>query len=850
MLLAKINKNSKDLCLIKNTATAARSTLHSANVIQLSFHQASINLLLKPCIKRKYMWPFICFAFLVSLHHGCAYIGRRCSNSNFLASHTSFRLHPYNKHEIPSKSCFLKSGGIIQRGKLHGVPGVSTEDAVSSSSRARTGDVPLAHFRNIGIMAHIDAGKTTTTERILFYTGVSHKIGEVHDGEAAMDWMEQERERGITITAAATTCFWHGHNKDRPKHRINIIDTPGHVDFTVEVERSLRVLDGAVAIFDAVAGVEPQSEAVWRQGDKFKVPRVAYINKMDRLGADFFECVNQIKEKLGGDAVPVQLPLGAETGFEGVIDLVRNVALVWANDSLGVSFNKKEVPKSMEEEVERWRNEMIGRAAEASEELISKYLDFGTLEPEDIIRGLRQQTIKASLVPVLCGSSLRNKGVQPLLDAVVDFLPSPLDRPPVPAQRCSTTTTTSSSSSVELAHSSEGPLAALAFKIASDAFLGSQTFVRVYSGTLRPGQELYNPRTRQTERVQRLVLIHSNARKDVAQLSAGEIGAVLGPKTFATGDTLSSKSFPVILESIDMPEPTLSMAVETKNKQEAERLISSLQKLAREDPSLKVSVDRETKQIILSGMGELHLEIIIDRLKREHHVSATTGPPQVSYRETFAGVASAKGRYVKQSGGKGQYGEVWLKVEPLPPGSGNKFIDAIKGGVVPGTFIPAVQEGVEEQLQRGIIAASPVVDVQVTLYDGTYHPVDSSELAFKIAGSMALKEAAKNAKPTLLEPLMLLQITTPQEYVGDVVADITSRRGVIQSMEDVGGKRPAKEITAHVPLAELSQYTTSLRSLTQGRATASVRLLKYVPAPPHVQEDVIRSRIGAATANK
>ncbi|KAL8449873.1 hypothetical protein Emed_002836 [Eimeria media] len=784
------------------------------------------------------LWLCICFVCAASVQLASAFI-ERCRDTTTLIPGSAFLLNPV----LRAKTHCLSHHNNVRVGRqasLHAAP------VKGSGSRAADEGVPLDRFRNIGIMAHIDAGKTTTTERILFYTGVSHKIGEVHDGEAAMDWMEQERERGITITAAATTCFWEGYRKDRERHRINIIDTPGHVDFTVEVERSLRVLDGAVAIFDAVAGVEPQSETVWRQGNKFNVPRIAYVNKMDRLGADFYRCVDQIKQRLGGDAVPVQLPLGVESGFEGVIDLIRNVALVWdgtsANDPLGLVISEQEVPESMKEEVERWRGELIGRAAEASEDLISKYLDTGTLEPDDIIRGLRHQTIKAKLVPVLCGSSLKNKGVQPLLNAVVDFLPSPLDRPPVIASTCC-----KDAEPLELPSSPEGPLAALAFKIASDGFLGAQTFVRVYSGTLRPGQEVYNPRTRQTERLQRLVLMHSNARKDVAALQAGEIGAVLGPKNFATGDTLSSKSKPVVLESIDVPEPTLSVAIETANKQEAERLLAALQKFSREDPSVRVSLDQETKQVILSGMGELHLEIVIDRLRREHNIKVTTGPPQVAYRETFAAKSSAKGRYVKQSGGRGQYGEVWLTVEPLPPGSGIKFVDMIRGGVVPGQFIPAVQEGVEEQLQKGIIAGYPVVDVQVTLYDGSHHPVDSSELAFKIAGSMAVKEAAKAARPILLEPLMLLQVMTPQEYVGDVVADITTRRGMMQSMQGgAGAQAGAREVIAHVPLAELSGYTTSLRSLTQGRATSSAQLLKYVAAPPHIQEALVKMRTGAA----
>lgn len=783
-----------------------------------------------------HLWLCICLAFISSFQCGSAYVR--------LLNPFNTRLSPWSCPERQSRAtgrCLHQPRGVHSGSPLS----LNATAAKGSEARDVGGIVTLERFRNIGIMAHIDAGKTTTTERFLFYTGVSHKIGEVHDGEAAMDWMEQERERGITITAAATTCFWEGYKKDRPRHRINIIDTPGHVDFTVEVERSLRVLDGAVAIFDAVAGVEPQSETVWRQGDKFGVPRVAYVNKMDRLGADFFRCVDQIKQKLGGDAVPVQLPLGAESGFEGVIDLIRNVALVWdgdsANDPLGLAISEEEVPEHMKGEVERWRSEMIGRAAEASEDLISKYIDSGTLGTDDIIHGLRHQTIQAKLVPVLCGSSLKNKGVQPLLDAVVDFLPSPLDRPSVLAQRPS-----SGAEPLELPPSSEGPVAALAFKISSDAFLGAQTFVRVYSGTLSPGQEVYNPRTRQTERLQRLVLIHSNARKDVGRLQSGEIGAVLGPKNFATGDTLTSKSNPVILESIDMPEPTLSVAIETTNKQEAERLLAALQKLSREDPSVRVSLNQETKQVILSGMGELHLEIVLDRLRREHNIKATTGPPQVAYRETFAAKSSAKGRYVKQSGGRGQYGEVWLTVEPLAPGSGNKFVDATRGGVVPGQFTPAVEEGVREQLDKGIIAGFPVVDVQVTLYDGSHHPVDSSELAFKIAGSMAVKEAAKGARPTLLEPLMLLQVITPQEYVGEVVANITTRRGVMQSMDGaIGGQTAATEVIAHVPLAELSGYTTCLRSLTQGRATSSAQLLKYVPVPPHVQENIVKSRTGA-----
>lgn len=782
------------------------------------------------------LWLGICFVSLTCFQSGFAFV-ERCNEAKLLLAGSPIFPKPRSDGR-----CLFRHG-VTKRPKQVLLGAMPTK----ASGPPRASDsVPLERFRNIGIMAHIDAGKTTTTERILFYTGVSHKMGEVHDGEAAMDWMEQERERGITITAAATTCFWDGSRKTHQRHRINIIDTPGHVDFTVEVERSLRVLDGAVAIFDAVAGVEPQSETVWRQGNKFGVPRIAYVNKMDRLGADFVRCVEQIKQRLGGDAVPVQLPLGAESSFEGVIDLVRNVALVWSKssggDSFGLQISEEEVPQYMKEEVERWRSEMIGRAAEASEDLISKYLDTGTLETDDIIRGLRHQILKANLVPVLCGSSLRNKGVQPLLDAIVDYLPSPLDRPPVLAQRCS-----GESEPLELQGSAKGPLAALAFKIASDAFLGAQTFVRVYSGTLRPGQEVYNPRTGQTERLQRLVLIHSNARKDVGQLQSGEIGAVLGPKSFATGDTLSSKSNPIVLESIDTPEPTLSVAIETTNKQEAERLLLALQKLSREDPSIRVSLDQETKQVILSGMGELHLEIVLDRLRREHNIKATTGPPQVAYRETFASKSSAKGRYVRQSGGRGQYGEVWLTVEPLPPGSGNKFVDMIRGGVVPGQFIPAVREGVEEQLQKGIIAGFPVVDVQVTLYDGSHHPVDSSELAFKIAGSMAVKEAAKSARPTLLEPLMLLHVFTPQEYVGDVVADITTRRGVMQSMQGaVGGQMAAKELVAHVPLAELSGYTTSLRSLTQGRATSSAQLLKYVPAPPHIQGNIVQTRIGVA----
>ncbi|CDI82640.1 elongation factor G, putative [Eimeria acervulina] len=746
-------------------------------------------------------------------------------------------------------------------------------------------------------MAHIDAGKTTTTERILFFTGVSHKIGEVHDGEAAMDWMDQERERGITITAAATTCLWRGSFNNLDIHRINIIDTPGHVDFSVEVERSLRVLDGAVAVFDGVAGVEPQSEAVWRQGDRHGVPRLAYINKMDRLGADFFRCMQQIKDKLGGDPIPIQLPIGAEAGFQGVVDLVHNRALVWPgkrakqqqqqqqqqqgeeeDDPMGIAFVEQPVPQYMQEEVERWRGELMARAAEASESLLEKYIDEGVLTPEDILLGIRSLTINSALVPVLCGSSLKNKGVQPLLDAVIHFLPSPLDLPPVQAMkptnkhsRNSTTTTSSSSSSskddggaecVELRSDGDGPLAALAFKISSDAFLGSQTFVRVYSGRMKTGDVVYNPRTGSKERLQRLVLIHSNSRRDVQQLQAGEIGAVLGPKSFITGDTLTREELPLLLESIKPPTPALSVALEGNNKQETDRLLRALHKYAREDPSLQVSVHPETKQILLTGMGELHLDITIDRLKREQGIVAKTGAPQVAYKETVAATATAKGRYVKQSGGRGQYGEVWLQIAPLPRGSGIEFIDASKGGVVPQQFIPAVEEGVREQLQRGLLANAAVIDVQVTLVDGSHHPVDSSEIAFKIAASLALKEAAKTARPILLEPLMLLQLTVPHEYVGDVVGFIASSRGTIQEMEDAStaaaaaaataANRPstAKHIAAHVPLAELSQYTTTLRSLTKGRAAANLNFIKYVEVPPHIQQEIVSQRTGTPSKPK
>ncbi|KEP67346.1 UNVERIFIED_CONTAM: translation elongation and release factors (gtpases), putative [Hammondia hammondi] len=735
--------------------------------------------------------------------------------------------------------------------------------APSSIFSSTAATVPLSRYRNIGIMAHIDAGKTTTTERILFYTGVSCRLGEVHDGEATMDFMAQERERGITITSAATTCYWEGMRKNYPPHRINIIDTPGHVDFTVEVERSLRVLDGAVGVFDSVAGVEPQSETVWRQGNKFSIPRLAYVNKMDRLGADFWGCVRQIRRRLGSNGVPVQLPIGKEISFRGVFDLVRMRAIYWDEESLGATFvETDEIPEGMHDEVHRHRQRLLEKAAEGSEELIAKYLETETLSEDEIRLGLRLQTLKNQLVPIFCGSAFKNKGVQAVLDGILDYLPSPLEvSQPADAIRKIHEAFPGARDAPET-----GPLSALVFKMTTDPFVGVQNFVRVYTGELRPGSVVMNVRTGKEERIQRLVLIHANARKDVPSLRAGDIGAVLGPKDFLTGDTMCEKKHPVHLEPIEFPTPVISLAVEAKLRAEHDKMTSALSKLSREDPSLSVTVDRETKQLILGGMGELHLEIVLDRLKREFGVEAASGAPQVAYRETITAAGTGRGKYIKQSGGRGQYGDVCLTIEPLERGSGNRFVNAIRGAVIPNEFIPAVEAGVMEQLQNGVLAGYPLTDVQVTVFDGTYHAVDSSELAFRIAACLALKDAAKHAGLVLLEPIMALHVISPQTYVGSVIGDLTSRRGIVQKVssqefagsagddvydgegETTRGRQEEgdgiTEVDVLVPLAEMFGYTTVLRSLSQGRATSSMQLAKYMPTPKHIEEEIIAQRTG------
>lgn len=852
---------------------------------------------------------------------------------------------------------------------------------LSGNSAERT--VPLSRYRNIGIMAHIDAGKTTTTERILYYTGVSCRIGEVHDGQATMDWMEQERERGITITSAATTCYWEGMRRGSyPRHRINIIDTPGHVDFTLEVERALRVLDGAVGVFDAVAGVEPQTETVWRQGNKFGIPRIAFINKMDRMGASFERCVRQIRQKLRSRGVPVQLPVGRETGFRGVVDLLRMRAIYWEGEqSLGVKFHEDAVPQFMQDEVAQYRAALVEIAAEGSDELLAKYLEGGGAAGEelatcDILRGLRLQTLKNEVVPIFCGSALRNKGVQALLDGVIDYLPSPAEvqlaskgfhesqekreAGPVPKNsarpletlsglslyskvrstglrqgsesagnalskssesrwsglnddRCADSSDTNrrsggssrkggdSSSVGEEGAMNEGVdtrgtskednvLRALVFKIMADQYVGMQNFVRVYSGAIRPGQWVFNPRTKKEDRVQRLVLIHANTRKDVPVLLAGDIGAVLGPKDLLTGDTLCEKSSPVQLERIDFPDPVVSVAVEPKRKADADKLSTALNRLAREDPSFCVSVAPETRQLIAAGMGELHLEIVLDRLRREFGVQVTAGAPQVAYRATVTTEAKGRGKYIKQSGGRGQYGDVALVIEPLERGAGVMVENAIRGAVIPNEFIPAVEAGVKEQLTAGLVPGFPLTDVKVTVFDGTYHPVDSSELAFKIAACLAVKEAAKNAAPVILEPIMNVHVVTPPDYVGPLIGDLSARRGIIQSVtsqdavqESVGPDSSSKrnygnltnsaerdetnervesnryegttlengattEITALVPLAHMFGYTTSLRSLSQGRATSTMRLGRYCTVPKYMEDKLIEERTGGVPA--
>jgi len=691
---------------------------------------------------------------------------------------------------------------------------------------------PIERYRNIGIMAHIDAGKTTTTERVLFYTGVSHKMGEVHEGAAVMDWMEQEQERGITITSAATTCFWQGMDKQFPEHRINIIDTPGHVDFTIEVERSLRVLDGACAVFCAVGGVEPQSETVWRQANKYGVPRMAFVNKMDRAGADFLRVVEQIKTRLGAAPVPVQLPIGAEDNFQGVVDLVRMKAIYWNEADMGMTYEEREIPADMADACQEWREHMLESAGEASEELMEKYLEEGDLGEDDIRKGLRIRTLSNEIVPALCGSAFKNKGVQAMLDAAIYYMPSPVDVPAIRGHLDDAAET-----EAERHSSDDEPFAALAFKIATDPFVGTLTFFRVYSGVLKSGDTVFNPLKRKKERIGRILQMHSNTRNEIKEVRAGDIAAAVGLKDVTTGETLCDMNKVIVLERMEFPDPVISVAVEPKTKADQEKMGIALQKLAQEDPSFRVRTDEESGQTIISGMGELHLDIIVDRMKREFKVEANVGAPQVAYRETIRKKIEQEGKFVRQSGGRGQYGHVYLRLEPREPGDGYEFENAIVGGVVPKEYIPAVDKGVQEQLQNGVIAGYPVVDVKVTLYDGSYHDVDSSEMAFKIAGSMAFKEGALKASPVLLEPIMKVEVVTPEEYMGDVMGDLNRRRGIVQGMDDgVAGKI----IRAEVPLAEMFGYATALRSATQGRANYSMEFTKYAEAPANVAEAVIK----------
>ncbi len=693
---------------------------------------------------------------------------------------------------------------------------------------ART--TPIERYRNIGIMAHIDAGKTTTTERILFYTGVSHKIGEVHDGAAVMDWMEQEQERGITITSAATTCFWNGMDSQYPEHRINIIDTPGHVDFTIEVERSLRVLDSAVAVFCSVGGVEPQSETVWRQANKYQVPRMAFINKMDRAGADFFRVVKQIRERLGGNPVPIQVPIGAEDNFKGVVDLIKMKAIYWDDETQGMNFELADIPDDLQDVAAEWREKMVEAAAEGDEQLLDKYLESGDLSEDEIRTGLRKRTLANEVVLALCGSAFKNKGVQAMLDAVIEYMPSPIDVPPIQG------ILEDGSEGVRKPDDNE-PFAALAFKIATDPFVGNLTFFRVYSGVLSSGDTVYNSVKGKRERIGRLLQMHSNEREEIKEVRAGDIAAAVGLKDVTTGDSLVDKDHVIVLERMEFPEPVISVAVEPKTKSDQEKMGIALQKLAKEDPSFRVETDEESGQTIISGMGELHLDILVDRMRREFNVDANVGKPRVAYRETIRKSVEQEGKFVRQSGGRGQYGHVFLRIEPMEEGGGYEFKNEIVGGVVPKEYIPAVDKGVQEQMQNGVLAGYPVVDVSVALYDGSYHDVDSSEMAFKIAGSMAFKEGARKAGAVLLEPIMSVEVVTPDEYMGDVNGDLNRRRGVLQGMDE----GPAGMIIkAEVPLAEMFGYATDLRSMSQGRATYSMEFCRYAEVPPNVAEAVIK----------
>ena len=693
---------------------------------------------------------------------------------------------------------------------------------------ART--TPIERYRNIGISAHIDAGKTTTTERVLFYTGINHKIGEVHDGAATMDWMEQEQERGITITSAATTTYWRGMAMNYPEHRINIIDTPGHVDFTIEVERSMRVLDGACMLYCAVGGVQPQSETVWRQATKYGVPRIAFVNKMDRSGADFLKVHQQMRTRLRANPIPIQLPIGAEEGFVGVIDLVKMKSIIWNDSDNGATFVYEDIPADLREEALRWRESMVEAAAEASEELMNKYLDEGDLGEVDIKIGLRKRTIALEIIPMLCGSAFKNKGVQAMLDAVIEYLPSPAEVPAIKGMAVG------SESPIERHSDDEEPFSALAFKIMTDPFVGTLTFVRVYSGVLCSGDSVINSQTGNKERIGRLLRMHANSREDIKEIRAGDIAACVGLKDIVTGTTLSAVDKPVILERMEFPDPVISVAVEPRTKSDQEKMGLALQRLAQEDPSFRVRTDEESGQTIISGMGELHLEIIVDRMKREFKVEANVGAPQVAYRETIRKRVEQEGKYVRQTGGRGQYGHVWLRIEPLDEGN-YEFVNGVVGGVIPKEFIPAVDKGIQEQLRNGILAGYPVVDVKVTLFDGSYHDVDSSEMAFKIAGSMCFKEGCRKADPVLLEPMMSVEVETPEDYMGDVVGDLNRRRGVILGMEDNAG---VKVLKAEVPLAEMFGYSTSLRSQSQGRATYSMEFKKYQEAPVNVADAVIK----------
>ena len=692
---------------------------------------------------------------------------------------------------------------------------------------------PIDRYRNIGISAHIDAGKTTVTERILFYTGVNHKIGEVHDGAATMDWMEQEQERGITITSAATTCFWKGMDFIRPEHRINIIDTPGHVDFTIEVERSMRVLDGACMVYCAVGGVQPQSETVWRQANKYKVPRLAFVNKMDRQGADFFKVVDQMGSRLKANPVPIVIPIGKEDYFQGVVDLIKMKAIYWDEASQGMKFDYREIPPELQEQAEEWRGKMIEVAAESSEELMNQYLESGDLSEAQIIRGLRDRTIACEIQPMLCGTAFKNKGVQRMLDAVIDLLPSPVDIPPVTGEN--------EKGLPETRDADDGAkFSALAFKLMTDPYVGQLTFIRVYSGVLKSGDTIYNPIKGRKERIGRVLQMHANNREEIKEVLAGDIAACVGLKDVTTGETLCDPAAVITLERMVFPEPVIHIAVEPKTKADQEKMGIALSRLANEDPSFRVRTDEETGQTIISGMGELHLEIIVDRMRREFGVDANIGAPQVAYRECIKKTVEQEGKFVKQSGGRGQFGHVWLKIEPNEAGKGYAFVDAIKGGTVPREYIPAVDKGLQDCVKSGVLAGFPVVDVKFTLFDGSYHDVDSNENAFRMAASMAFKEGLKKAQPTLLEPMMSVEVETPEEYMGNIMGDLSGRRGVVQGMEDLPGA--IKAIKAEVPLAEMFGYSTTVRSLSQGRATYSMEFKHYVEAPKNVAEAVINKK--------